>query len=93
MKFTRVYLFTGSEVAASLPGRVGKQCRERWYNHLDPGIKKGDWTAEVVIRIPIFLGFALTCQPLSQEDEIILTYQRLYGNQWSKVLFIMLIFI
>ena len=25
-------------------GRLGKQCRERWYNHLDPVINKGPWT-------------------------------------------------
>lgn len=31
-------------VVMQLPGRMGKQCRERWFNHLDPGIKKGDWT-------------------------------------------------
>lgn len=27
-----------------LPGRTGKQCRDRWYNHLRPMVKKGDWT-------------------------------------------------
>ena len=26
--------------------RHGKQCRERWYNHLDPELKKGNWTRE-----------------------------------------------
>jgi hypothetical protein len=35
-----------SVIAARLPGRVGKQCRERWFNHLDPDIKKGTWTIE-----------------------------------------------
>jgi hypothetical protein len=25
---------------------VGKQCRERWFNHLDPAVRKGDWTVE-----------------------------------------------
>ena len=25
---------------------MGKQCRERWYNHLDPNINKGAWTRE-----------------------------------------------
>ena len=25
-----------SQVAEKLPGRIGKQCRERWFNHLDP---------------------------------------------------------
>ncbi|KAJ8599673.1 hypothetical protein CTAYLR_004717 [Chrysophaeum taylorii] len=33
-------------IAQQLPGRLGKQCRERWFNHLDPSIKKGEWTAE-----------------------------------------------
>jgi len=33
-------------VADSLDGRTGKQCRERWTNHLNPGIKKGNWTDE-----------------------------------------------
>ncbi|CAM9967630.1 unnamed protein product, partial [Laminaria digitata] len=28
----------------SIFGRSGKQCRERWHNHLDPSIKKGAWT-------------------------------------------------
>ena len=32
-----------STIAAKLPGRIGKQCRERWFNHLDPTIKRGDW--------------------------------------------------
>ena len=27
-------------------GRIGKQCRERWHNHLNPSIKKCDWTME-----------------------------------------------
>jgi hypothetical protein len=26
--------------------RSGKQCRERWYNHLDKDIKKNEWTSE-----------------------------------------------
>ena len=28
-------------------GRNGKQCRERWHNHLKPDINKDDWTAQV----------------------------------------------
>jgi myb proto-oncogene protein len=27
-------------------GRTGKQCRERWQNHLRPNIKKGNWTRD-----------------------------------------------
>ncbi|KAK9714195.1 hypothetical protein RND81_06G078700 [Saponaria officinalis] len=35
-----------SVIAKSLPGRIGKQCRERWHNHLNPDIKKDAWTSE-----------------------------------------------
>lgn len=28
-----------SRIAQMLPGRIGKQCRERWHNHLRPDIK------------------------------------------------------
>lgn len=33
-----------SEIASKLPGRIGKQCRERWFNHLDPVISKSEWS-------------------------------------------------
>ncbi|GAA0149565.1 hypothetical protein LIER_08707 [Lithospermum erythrorhizon] len=35
-----------SIIAKSLPGRIGKQCRERWHNHLNPNIRKDAWTLE-----------------------------------------------
>ena len=35
-----------SLIAAHLQGRIGKQCRERWHNHLNPDIRKDQWTAE-----------------------------------------------
>jgi hypothetical protein len=33
-----------SHIAHALPGRIGKQCRERWHNHLNPDITKNKWT-------------------------------------------------
>ena len=35
-----------SSIAERVPGRIGKQCRERWHHHLDPSIVKGGWTAQ-----------------------------------------------
>ena len=35
-----------SFIASHLTGRLGKQCRERWFNHLNPDIKKEAWTEE-----------------------------------------------
>nr|CAB3498649.1 unnamed protein product [Digitaria exilis] len=35
-------------ISQHLPGRIGKQCRERWTNHLRPGVDKAKsmWTEE-----------------------------------------------
>ncbi|MBN3286225.1 MYBA protein, partial [Polyodon spathula] len=35
-----------SVIAKHLHGRIGKQCRERWHNHLNPEVKKSLWTEE-----------------------------------------------
>ncbi|KAM6181342.1 transcriptional activator Myb isoform 8-T8 [Erethizon dorsatum] len=35
-----------SVIAKHLKGRIGKQCRERWHNHLNPEVKKTCWTEE-----------------------------------------------
>jgi myb proto-oncogene protein len=34
-----------------ITGRTGKQCRERWHNHLDPSIKKSPINTEEEIII------------------------------------------
>jgi hypothetical protein len=41
-----VHAVKWSAVAKQVEGRLGKQVRERWYNHLDPLLKKGPWTPE-----------------------------------------------
>lgn len=75
--------------------RNGKQCRERWYNHLDPAVNKGEWTLEVHI-IPICLHYPEDSNELkllvdtymivlSQEDRVLFTMQREIGNHWAKV--------
>merc|ERR550514_1758364 len=35
-----------SYIASSLPGRISKQCRERWHNHLNPAVSKEPWTED-----------------------------------------------
>jgi hypothetical protein len=35
-----------SLIAQHLPGRIGKQCRERWHNHLNPHINKSAWSED-----------------------------------------------
>nr|GMD41885.1 transcription factor MYB56-like [Ipomoea batatas] len=38
-------------IAHSLPGRSGKSCRLRWYNHLDPKLNRSTFTAEEEERL------------------------------------------
>ena len=35
-----------NRIAEHIPGRIGKQCRERWHNSLNPDLKKTPWTEE-----------------------------------------------
>jgi Myb-like DNA-binding domain len=39
------------KVHKGLPIRQGKQCRERWFNHLSPSLKKGKWTTSEELMI------------------------------------------
>ncbi|CAL1608765.1 unnamed protein product [Knipowitschia caucasica] len=46
-------------VAKHLKGRLGKQCRERWHNHLNPDVKKSSWTADedlIIYKAHCLLG-------------------------------------
>ena len=40
-----------AQIATKLHNRNGKQCRERWRNHLRPELNKGDWSAQEDIDI------------------------------------------
>jgi len=45
--------------------RTCKQCREHWYNQLDPELDQSKFSKE--------------------EDDLLLTLQKLYGNQWAEI--------
>ena len=48
-----------SLIARQLNGRIGKQCRERWYNQLDPSINKQKWTKkedDMILQLHIKYG-------------------------------------
>ncbi len=48
-----------STIAAELPTRTGKQCRERWHNHLDP-VRRHDDAASAVAARPDAHTYTLT---------------------------------
>ncbi|XP_054632434.1 v-myb avian myeloblastosis viral oncogene homolog-like 2a isoform X2 [Dunckerocampus dactyliophorus] len=46
-------------IAQHMKGRLGKQCRERWINHLDPLLTKASWTHEedlIIYKAQCVLG-------------------------------------
>ena len=48
-----------SKIATHLPGRIGKQCRERWHNHLNPEISKEAWKLSedrTILRLHVTVG-------------------------------------
>jgi hypothetical protein len=48
-----------TKIAEGLSTRTGKQCRERYHNHLQPNIRKGDWTEEedrIIVEMQAKLG-------------------------------------
>lgn len=47
-----------TEIATHFNHRLGKQCRERWYNHLSPDVKKSKWTQqEDLILLHAYIEF------------------------------------
>ncbi|XP_047331300.1 transcription factor MYB119-like [Impatiens glandulifera] len=40
-----------AQIAEKVVGRAGKQCRERWNNHLRPDIKKDGWSKEEEVML------------------------------------------
>merc|ERR1719324_2211805 len=44
---TKRWAIISQELNKEVPGfRSGKQCRTRWLNHLDPGIKREPWSEQ-----------------------------------------------
>ena len=40
-----------NKVSEQFPGRISRQCRERWFKHLDPCVSKSKWTLEEDLKI------------------------------------------
>ncbi|XP_068461693.1 transcription factor MYB98-like [Phaseolus vulgaris] len=64
-----------SHIAQALPGRIGKQCRERWHNHLRPDIK-----------VSIYLSAILQKDIWTEEeDKILIEAHAEIGNKWAEI--------
>ena len=45
--FVQIFGQRWSTVSEHMPGRLAKQCRERYLNNLDPELRRGAWSREV----------------------------------------------
>ena len=78
-----------SVIASHLPGRIGKQCRERWHNHLNPGHRSHEEDRHY-FHNRHFLIFLLCTDinktPWSEDEDrnILESHQRL-GNRWAEI--------
>ncbi len=60
---------------SSAAGRTGKQCRERWRNHLNPEVKKYDNLGRIASRDPWE----------EAEDMVLLEAHIKAGNKWKDI--------
>ena len=55
-------IYNGKEI------RLGKHCRERWYNHLDPLLNKGEWAVqEDKVLLTSFIKLGRTWSRIAKE--------------------------
>jgi hypothetical protein len=74
-----------TKLAALLPGRIGKQCRERWRNHLDPVVNRCPWSEEED-RLLIELHEALGNQWVKLAESLPGRSDNAIKNRWNSTL-------
>ena len=80
-----------TEIATHLDGRVGKQCRERWQNHLDPNVSKLPWSVEEEVRLNACFGLRKVVSKRPQAKRMLRPQVELmrlhvvHGNKWAEI--------
>lgn len=44
------------QISKRVPGRIGKQCRERWHSHLSPGLRRGPFEGDEQTRVDALIA-------------------------------------
>ena len=80
-----------AQIAQNMPGRNGKQCRERWHNQLDNCLTRETWSVSTTPRRPRpkpQQAPHLPCVPArcqEEEDRILLEGNVKMGNRWAEI--------
>ena len=83
---TRLYLIANigrARISSLLVRKTPKQCKARWYEWLDPSIKKTEWSKVRVLRsYPLMLNLTVYSQT---EDEKLMHLAKIMPTQWRTI--------
>lgn len=82
-----------SIIAQLVKGRIGKQCRERWHNHLRPDIKVGIYVLfpylylfqESSYLIETYIVVMQKDVWTEEEDRVLIEGHAEMGNKWAEI--------
>ena len=74
---------TRARISSLLVRKTPKQCKARWYEWLDPSIKKTEWSK--VRALPDSVAILVAEARLQEEDEKLLHLAKLMPTQWRTI--------
>jgi pre-mRNA-splicing factor CDC5/CEF1 len=74
--------FRRARISSLLVRKTPKQCKARWYEWLDPSIKKTEWSKVLYIAVFFFFMPLIASQT---EDEKLLHLAKLMPTQWKTI--------
>jgi len=76
-----------ARISRRMPGRIGKQCRERWVNHVSVTVNKNPWSPqedEMLLCLHEEVGFDFAYP--AQTKPIVLKFAApQWGNRWCEI--------
>ena len=76
------YFLNRARISSLLVRKTPKQCKARWYEWLDPSIKKTEWSK---VRQHGFIEFCVKLTTPQTEDEKLLHLAKLMPTQWRTI--------
>ncbi|KAA8543754.1 hypothetical protein F0562_022069 [Nyssa sinensis] len=75
-----------AQIAEKMFGRAGKQCRERWHNHLRPDIKLNCFMHLLQHHVSLLVGELCQKDTWSEEEErLLVEAHEKVGNRWAEI--------